>query len=101
MLRLDDDFPIVRIDIYLVSDPRSYPFALLYSTGSKTFNIQMRSEAKRQGYDLSNFNLFDNGTVSNGALQSGTIGNPIYLKNEKEIFKFLGMEYVIPEERNL
>lgn len=89
VIYLDSEFPKVRIDIFLVNDPKTYPFVLLYTTGSKTFNIQMRAVAKHQGYDLSNFELFDSNQKS------------IYLKNEREIFHFLGLKYISPEERNL
>lgn len=89
IIYLDSEFPKVRIDIFLVNEPKMYPVVLLYSTGSKTFNIQMRAIAKHQGYDLSNYELFDSNKKS------------IYLKNEREIFEFLGLKYISPEERNL
>jgi DNA polymerase IV len=89
VIYLDSEFPKVRIDIFLVNDPKMYPFVLLYTTGSKTFNIQMRAVAKHQGYNLSNFELFDFDKKS------------VWLKDEQEIFAFFGLNYISPEERNL
>lgn len=48
-----------RIDIRYV-DRESYPAALLYFTGSKTFNVFMRSEAIKKQYILNEYGLFKN-----------------------------------------
>ena len=63
---------------------------LLYSTGSKRFNIKMRGIAKSKGYLLNQMGLFKLGEKNN---------KPILVKSEKDIFDKLDMKYVIPEDR--
>lgn len=77
---------IFRLDIEFV-DKQSYGSAVLYFTGSKEFNISMRSEAKRQGYLLNEHGLFENGK------------NVLDCPSEKDIFEKLKMKYVKPENR--
>ena len=74
-----------RMDIEITT-AKSYPFAILYFTGSKEFNIGMRSQAKKLGYDLNQLCLKKN-------------NHCIFLKTEKEIFKKLKMKYIPPKER--
>lgn len=74
-----------RIDFELVENAR-WPFALLYFTGSKDFNRQMREIAKKKGLLLNQRGLF--------------YGNQEFLyKEEKDIFDALGMTYLSPEQR--
>jgi len=63
-----------------------YPATLLYSTGSKFFNIRIRNRAKRMGYLLNQNGLFDGSVRLN-------------LPDEKSIFEALDMEYLEPFER--
>lgn len=60
---------------------------LLWFTGSKGFNIQMRSNAKKMGYTLNQHGLFNKN------------GDQIPVYTEKEIMKALGMKWVPPEKR--
>lgn len=62
--------------------------ALLYFTGSKTFNIKMRELAKEKGYTLNQHGLVDLKT-----------GNLLKFKQEEDIFKALGMDYIPPSQR--
>ncbi len=74
-----------RIDLEIVESKR-WPFALLYFTGSKDFNRQMREVAKRKGLLLNHRGLF--------------YGNQEYLfQTEEEIFTALGMKWIPPNER--
>lgn len=75
-----------RIEIYgaKIDDWESQ---LLYLYGSGTFNIVMRSLAKRKGYLLSQYGLFDRTT------------NQRITTNEKKIFKLLGLNWIPPEQR--
>jgi len=75
-----------HLDI-IFTTPRSYPFAMLYFTGSKKYNIIMRLKAKRNGWKLNEYGLW-NGFVS--------VGN---IKTERDIFKTLKTAYVAPEDR--
>lgn len=75
----------MNADLRVVSD-REFPFALLYFTGSKEHNTEMRSIAKARHLKLNEYGLFK-GTKS------------IPCKNEEEIFKTLGLEFIEPELR--
>jgi DNA polymerase beta len=77
-----------RVDI-LYTSPEEYPYAVLYFTGSKEFNIAMRKWALDRGYSLNEHGLTN---MSTGELVEG-------LGTEKNIFDFLGMEYVPPSDR--
>ena len=76
----------MRIDIRLISK-ESYPFALLYFTGSKKTNTYMRNIAIKWGYKLSEYGLHDK------------TNNTIPLESEKSIFEFLQLPYLTPEKR--
>jgi DNA polymerase/3'-5' exonuclease PolX len=77
-----------RIDILFVK-PENYPAALLYFTGSGDHNQKMRSIAKSKNFKLNEYNLQDEK------------GNQIKVKNEKDIFEKLDMEYLDPENREV
>lgn len=79
---------IYKIDVFRCSNELYIPM-LLYSTGSKEFNIKMRSIAKRKGYLLNQNGLFNKNSQKK-------IDN---LKSEKDYFDFLEMEYKLPEDR--
>jgi DNA polymerase/3'-5' exonuclease PolX len=64
------------------------PYALLFYTGSKKFNIIMRGIAKKKGYLLNEHSLYDINM------------KPYSAKSEKDIFDKLGMNYHEPSERN-
>lgn len=76
-----------RLDI-LFCPASEYAFALLYFTGSKDFNVKMRERAKQLGYRLNEKGLTDE--------NSEKVKN---LKSEKDIFKFLKINYVEPDQR--
>jgi DNA polymerase/3'-5' exonuclease PolX len=76
-----------RLDI-LFCPASEYAFALLYFTGSKDFNVKMRERAKQLGYRLNEKGLTDE--------NSEKVKN---LKSEKDIFKFLKIKYVEPDQR--
>ena len=75
----------VQADIR-VFPPEQWGSGLLYLTGSKAFNIEMRKTAMKKGYKLNEYGLF------RGKKQ-------IAGKTEKEVFKKLGMKYAEPEKR--
>jgi DNA polymerase/3'-5' exonuclease PolX len=83
---LDKDGIHRRIDFEFVRDYDSYPYELLYFTGSYNFNIIMRQRAKEK-----NMMLNQNGLYKGGIL--------VPVKSEKEIFEILGMKYLEPEQR--
>ena len=77
---------IGRIDIRYI-DYESYYYALLYFTGNKDFNRNMRMVAISHGYRLNEYGLYK-GSKS------------FKVKSEKEIFDLLGLEYLQPQNRN-
>ena len=88
-----------RVD-FLYAAPSEYAFALLYFTGSKTFNTVQRARALRLGYSLNEHGLYqmEKGAKEKGAKEKGAKvqGN---FPDEKSIFDFLGMVYKEPSER--
>lgn len=79
-----------RLDI-LLTPHEEYPYALLYFTGSQSFNISMRNEALKKGYTLNEHSLKP--TKQNKALK------PPFLQTENDIFDFLGIPFVEPQNR--
>lgn len=78
-----------------------YPFALLFTTGSKEFNVKMRAHALKKGYSLNERNL----------THISPLGQPVtereyltklekeYPETEQDIFIFLDYPYTFPEKR--
>ena len=87
-----------HVDIFYYSE-KEYPFALLFSTGSGQFNIEMRADAVKKGYSLSEKELVykDSTKVTTEEYRSD-IGKD-YPTEEKDIFDFLGIVYIEPENR--
>lgn len=81
-----------RIDI-LYTAPVQYPFALLYFTGSHGNNVIMRVYALSKGYSLSEYGL----TYSSGPKKGQYVDHPF--RTEKDIYDFLKLKYVKPEDR--
>ncbi len=79
-----------RIDI-LFTPPEEYAFALLYFTGSQEFNIKLRQRALDLGWSINEHRIIN--------IDSTKIRNPPVLTSEKEIFNFLGIEYLEPSQR--
>ena len=67
-----------------------YPFAILYFTGSDLFNVKMRKNALDQGYSINEYAM----TVKKTGERVDEIFNC-----EEDIFRFLNMEYKLPNER--
>ena len=84
-----------RID-FLFCTKEEYPFSLLYFTGSKLFNTNMRAHALTQGYSMNEHGLTLTSMKNATALVSSTS-----FHSEKDIFNFLNLEYILPKERNL
>jgi DNA polymerase/3'-5' exonuclease PolX len=76
-----------RIDIRFVLW-KSFYTALLYFTGSAEHNQKMRQIAKKKGYKLSEYKLYD---IKNNV--------DIPIDSEKKIFNILGISYIEPHLR--
>ena len=81
--------PARRID-FMYTPYKEFPFAILYFTGSKGFNVTMRELARKLGFSMNEheFTRLD----SKGKLN-------LKFPTEKSIFDFLGLEYKEPHER--
>ena len=89
-----------HLDIfYYTSDV--YPFALLFTTGSKDLNTTMRSHALKMGYSLNERNL------THGSPSGSPVTDQEYItvigkkkpETEKDIFDFLKFKYLSPKNR--
>ena len=81
--------PCRRIDI-MYTKPEEYPFAVLYFTGSKEFNVKMRADLLEKGMTLNEHSLKNTDTKK-----------PVNHKfiTEEDIFEYIGMGYVHPCDR--
>jgi len=77
----------VRVDVRVV-EPAGWGGALLYCTGSKSHNIQIRELAARAGLELSEHGLFDAGT-----------GELVVAETEEEVYERLGLPWIPPTLR--
>jgi DNA polymerase/3'-5' exonuclease PolX len=85
-----------RIDIRFIPY-NSYGTAILYFTGSKLFNTQMRTWAIRKGYSLNEYGL----KKLNPSKDSKEHEIIIPCKTEEEVFRFLDYPYKTPEQRDI
>lgn len=76
----------VQVDLR-VFDSDQIGSALLYFTGSKEHNIELRKIAIDKGWKLNEYGLFDK------------LGNRIAGRTEEEVYKQLGLRYIEPELR--
>jgi len=85
-IRIDAGFDV---DLRIVPE-KQFGSALQYFTGSKEHNIALRKIAMNKGFKLNEYGLFP----LRGRNKKSVAG-----KNEKEIYKALGMRYIEPELR--
>lgn len=76
-----------QVDLRLFDD-HEYGSALIYFTGSKEHNIQLRQIAKSKGWKLNEYGLFDEKT---GKRLSGN--------SEEGLYRYFGLNYIPPELR--
>jgi DNA polymerase (family 10) len=75
----------IQVDLRVISE-KEYPYALIYFTGSKEHNTILRGIAKDKGLKLNEYGLYRGEKL-------------IECKDEAQIYKALGMEYIPPELR--
>jgi DNA polymerase (family 10) len=88
-----------HIDI-IESKPEEYAFGILYFTGSGGFNAMMRGIALEKGYSMNEYRLSHK--LTKKPLTEEEIFQKLGKNNfeeEIDIFKFIDMEYVLPEKR--
>ena len=93
----------MRIDIRLIPK-ESYPFALLYFTGSKKTNTMMRNQAIKLGFKLNEYSLvktnvplYSDNNFDKSKMTRTDI--PVYFDSEEMIFECLNLNYIKPEDR--
>ncbi len=80
--------PARRLDL-LVTPPEEFPLAVLYFTGSDTFNVAMRAHALTRGF-----------TLNEHALTQVSSGKPVTgIKTERDVFTVLKVQWREPHER--
>lgn len=77
----------LQVDI-VMCEPEEFGACLMYLTGPFKYNIEMRSEAKAQGFKLNEKGLW-----------KGT--ERVAGRTEREIFKALGLKYCTPPGRDV
>jgi DNA polymerase/3'-5' exonuclease PolX len=78
-----------RLDL-LVTPKEEYAYAILYFTGSDVFNVAMRRYALTLGYTLNEHTM--------SPTKPG-VGLPPDMETEQDIFQFLGLQYIEPQDR--
>jgi DNA polymerase/3'-5' exonuclease PolX len=81
--------PVRRLDLLMIPQAE-YACAILYFTGSQQFNVAFRSYALSKGYTLNEHRL--------EATKEGVPPVPPFT-TEKDIFDFLGLQFVEPDKR--
>lgn len=79
----------ISVDIFITA-ASDKPFAIFHFTGSFAYNIRTRALAKRKGYKLNQYGLFD---IKSGKRVPG-------ITSERKLTEFLGLHYRSPERRN-
>lgn len=77
----------IQADLMVVK-PEEFPYALQHFTGSKEHNAALRHHAKGLGYKVNEYGLFKEDSLE-----------PIYCKDEDDIYQKLGLAYIPPELR--
>lgn len=78
-----------RLDL-LVTPKEEYVYAILYFTGSDVFNVAMRRYALTLGYSLNEHTMTPT---------KSDVGLPPDMETEQDIFQFLGLQYIEPQDR--
>lgn len=75
----------MQVDL-MVEEPDAFGALLQHFTGSKHHNIHLRELAIKKGYSLSDYGIKKNGKL-------------LKFKTEEEFYKFLKMDWIVPEMR--
>jgi DNA polymerase/3'-5' exonuclease PolX len=78
----------IKLDLFLCS-AQNWGLIMVYRTGSKEFNMRWLQQAKRRGYRMDQGQLWAHGR-----------NEPVHIREEEDLFKRIGMEYVPPQQRN-
>jgi DNA polymerase (family X) len=84
------DRAMMQVDLRVVPQS-SFAAALIYFTGSKEFNVRLRSLAAAKNYKINEYGVFPKKTSNQSPA--------LKFKSEADIFSFMGMSYIEPELR--
>jgi DNA polymerase/3'-5' exonuclease PolX len=88
-VRLDEVSKARRLDL-LMTPEAEFAYAILYFTGSQAFNVAFRSYTQEKGYTINEHTM--------KPVKEGVAEVPP-MRKEKDIFAFLGLQYVEPVNR--
>ena len=97
IVRLPDAPHHRRLDLLAVT-PADVPFALLYFTGSKEYNMRVRAVAKEAGFSMSERGLRPT-TDEAAARLAARLAEGGPFAGEADVLAFLGLPFVAPEQR--
>jgi len=80
----------LQCDLRVVSNDE-FACALVYFTGSKSHNVVLRGRANDMGYTLNEYRL--------GLREDGDSREPPVFEDERQLYRFLGLEFIPPELR--
>ena len=80
-------FDNLEVQIYWGTDSE-YFASLLYYTGSKEFNVFLKTAASSKGFNFTSSGLYRDGKSQ-------------WLESEEQLFKLIGLDYIPPECREL
>jgi len=92
-IRVTRDGVQMNVDLWLV-EPWHVGAALIYATGSKEHCVALRSRAKSRGFTLNEYGIFP------ATCDVYSEKNSLAGKTEEEVYKFLDLPYLVPENRN-
>lgn len=81
----------IPVDLRVVTETQ-FPAALVYFTGSRDHNIDLRGRAQRLGYKLNEYGLFPE---KNGE----TAAESVPIEDEADLYQKLGLAWIPPELR--
>jgi DNA polymerase (family 10) len=90
----------LQVDLRIVPAD-NFGAALLYFTGSKDHNVQLRGRAQDQGLTLNEWGLYKLKECDRAAKKTGEAPpvQPVASKTEADVYQALGLDYIEPELR--
>ncbi|MFO0597594.1 MAG: DNA polymerase/3'-5' exonuclease PolX [Myxococcaceae bacterium] len=93
----------LQVDLRVLPD-EDFASALHHFTGSKAHHIRLRSMALEKGLTISEWGVFRMGAAADAKVKKGTAKHEgaeekLPIKEEKDLYALLGMQYVPPELR--
>lgn len=81
---------VSRVDVFAMHHPEEKVTFIMHATGSALHNEHLRQVAKKRGYLLNEYGLFDT---------RGVTKKRVPVSSEKQVYALLGLAYIPPEHR--